>query len=654
MKKIVLLSCVASCLLWGGDEVKDLGTIKIYEKINSKIVQDVSSEQIKNADISDTLNTNISSISMVRRSAISNDIILRGQKKDNINVLIDEAKIYGACPNRMDPPVSHVLANNIENVSVIEGPYDVENFGTLSGKVLIKTKEPTKELKASIDAGIGSFHSYKGGAMVSGGNDYFKLLVSASTEQGDEYKDGNGDDFLAQQIKKSMPKGGQYAHNNLKAYEKKTLLTKGVINFTEDFLLRFSYTANRSDNVLYPNTPMDADYDNSDIYTIGVDLKNLGSFSKKLSFDYFNSKVDHPMSTKLRNSGAKKYKTNHMHSSIWGAKIKNDMDIYDTSITFGLDTSIRNWKGRMYSTDVKTGEQTPLSTSLSSTDTKNRALFFHTERDFGNLNLSFGTRYDYTDIQSASPAKTDRTYKSLNANLFAIYSLNENFKLFGGFGKSSRVPDARELYYGKSNNNLEDTKNYETDFGIDMNLGSFSMRTKFFYSKLKDYIYNVNGAKFTNIDATIYGVNIDGSYYITDNIYIDYALNYQRGKKDDLIQGQNDDDLAEIPPLKGLISLNYEKGNTTLSTQVVAVDKWHHYDSANGEQSLGGYALVNLKASLSLFKNLTLSIGVDNIFDKTYTSTNTYKDIRYLESGGERILLNDTGRFAYANIKYEF
>ena len=55
---------------------------------------------------------------------------------------IDNAKIYGACPNRMDPPTSHVVTNNIKSVKIIEGPYDVENFGTLSGLVKVETKDP--------------------------------------------------------------------------------------------------------------------------------------------------------------------------------------------------------------------------------------------------------------------------------------------------------------------------------------------------------------------------------------------------------------------------------------------------------------------------------------------------------------------------------
>ena len=81
--------------------------------IEATELSDVSGEEIKSADVAEALTKKIPSVSLIRRSGIANDIIVRGQNKDNINIIIDSAKIYGACPNRMDPPTSHILTNNI-------------------------------------------------------------------------------------------------------------------------------------------------------------------------------------------------------------------------------------------------------------------------------------------------------------------------------------------------------------------------------------------------------------------------------------------------------------------------------------------------------------------------------------------------------------
>jgi len=90
-----------------------LEDISITEKGTTQVVKNISGEELKSADLAEALHKNVPSISLVRRSGIANDIILRGQKRDNINVTIDGAKIYGACVNRMDPPTSHVVTHAI-------------------------------------------------------------------------------------------------------------------------------------------------------------------------------------------------------------------------------------------------------------------------------------------------------------------------------------------------------------------------------------------------------------------------------------------------------------------------------------------------------------------------------------------------------------
>ena len=562
----------------------------------------------------------------------------------------------------MDPATSHVLSNNVQNVKVIEGPYDVENFGTLSGLVKVDTKEPTKDVHGEVNLNAGSFGYKKASATTSGGTDKFKLLISASTEESDQYKDGNGDTFYEQQVKKGMKAvpntmnpmmpatNATYINPNQKAYEKKTVLTKGQYNITDDSEIKASYTANRSDNVLYPTGTMDADYDDSNIYTLGYTVRNLGKLSKELDLDYYYSNVDHPMSTKLRNSGATSYMTAQYKTSMNGQKIKDSFEVANSLVTVGLDTSVRNWKGESFTTNVATGAVTGRTVSLASTDTTNKAAFSKVEKSFGKLDLEVGARYDYTDVDSSDTKKMDRNYDGLNANVFGVYNVDEKMKYFAGVGKSSRVPDARELYSSTGNSKLDDTKNYEADIGFDKTIGTFKIKPKLFYSELKDYIYNT-GSTFQNIDAKIYGLDISGLYALDDHFSFDYGMAYQRGKKDG---NYTDKDLAEIPPLKANLALNYEIEKSKYTAEVVAVDRWNEYDSSAKEQELAGYALFNLKYTNQLHKNIGLTLGVDNVFDKVYNSTNTYQDITYASIGSQRVLFNDPGRYGYVNLKYSF
>ena len=138
---------------------------------------------------------------------------------------------------------------------------------------------------------------------------------------------------------------------------------------------------------------------------------------------------------------------------------------------------------------------------------------------------------------------------------------------------------------------------------------------------------------------------------MTDNLSLDYGVAYQKGKKDGDF---TDKDLAEIPPLKGNFALNYEMDKAKYTAEVVAVDSWNNFDSSAREQELAGYALFNLKYNNQLHKNIGLTLGVDNVFDKVYNSTNTYQDITYATVGSDRVLINDPGRYGYVNLKYSF
>jgi len=665
IKQLTLLSLVASTIL--ASDSMQIDTITVKGRSITTNIKEVSKEEIKSADLAEALSKSVPSISLVRRSGIANDIILRGQKKDNINILIDGAKIYGACPNRMDPPTSHILTNNIKNVEIQEGPFDVENFGTLSGIVKINTKKPSIETTGEANVNIGSFGYRKASATISGGTDSIRVLLSASTEDGGQYEDGDGR-TLAQQTKLNAPKVQDFyqtQYENMDAFEKKSFMGKVYIDLTDNQELKLSYTANRSDNILYPNSKMDALYDDSDLFNVGYTIKNLSKYSKELSASYYYSDVEHPMSTKYRdwtkNPMAKGFMTSSLEATISGLKIKNSFDLNEFDILVGLDASTRNWDGAYLINGIKN-----IGKSMQDVDTKNRAIFATISKEYNSLNLEFGARYDSTDIDTQGTSQ-DNNYNSLSANLFGTYKIDDTTEYFAGIGRSSRVPDARELYFTSTlktlvgTPNLDETYNTEFDFGVNKKYENGTLKAKIFYSILSDYIvYNSSKTinAFENVDADIYGVELSGLYLLSDALTFDYALSYQRGKKNDALVGQTDRDLAEIPPLKANLSLGYEPTERdTLSLNLVAVDSWDTYDADNGEQELSGFAIFNARYNRDLSHGFDITLGIDNIFDRTYAISNTYKDLTLITTGtavDDVMLLNEPGRYLYANLSYKF
>jgi len=675
MKKSIYLSLVVVATLHGTEELE---SIDVIEEFNSQIVENVSGEEVKSADLSEALAKKIPSISLIRRSGIANDIILRGQKRDNINVTIDGAKVCGACVNRMDPPLSHVVTNAIDEVKVQEGPFDVEDFGTLSGSVKVTTKKPSKELSGELNVNAGSFGYQKLSGTISGGTDKVRVLFTASNETGEQYEDGNGDNF-AEQLENytegttaaAFNYSDQYRH--MDAFEKTMYMGKVFINPTEDQELRLSYTANRSDNVLYPSSKMDAIYDDSDVLNAEYSLKNLGDYSKKLDIQVYNSKVEHPMSTEYRVAGKDKYMVHELTTEMTGEKIKNSVEVFgDRVITYGLDASQRNWDGHYFMGQKSTGMYKETGTSIDDVDTDNVGVFVKCKRDLGKVQVEWGARYDDTSIDTKSTTEQDNDYESFSLNLFASYSPTDDIKYFAGAGKSSRVPDARELYNTKfkknadgtvtrivnGNPNLDQTENYEVDLGVEKYYGDGKLKVKTFYSKLKDYIYYNGSLKknnFENIDATIYGAELSGSYLVSDAISLDVGLAYKKGEKDTQPTGQTNTNLAEITPLKLNASVTYDydsQGSVELSVQ--AADAWDDVDSDNGEQNLAGYGIMNLKTTREFDNGIRLTAGVDNMFDKTYALTNTYKDLILMTDGSDTMLINEPGRYMYLNASYAF
>lgn len=656
-KKIIPLSLTVVAVL----NASEIQLPKI--SIESTTITEVSQEAQLSADLAQALSSSVPSIDMNRRSGIANDIYIRGQKRDNISVDVDGTKIFGACPNRMDPPTSHIVTSQIEDIEVIEGPYDVENFGTLSGGLKITTKEPTKDLSGEVTFGVGSWNYRKVGATVSGGNDFIRVLISGSSESSDQYEDGDGNTLAEQtNLKATTPFKYQSQYEDMEAYKKKSLMAKAYITVTDDQELRLSMTNNRSDDVLYPNSKMDAAYDYSNIYSIAYDVQNISDIYKNLNLKYYYSDVDHPMDTRYRNTAATNgwYRTNHLKTTMQGLKLKNSFDVYGYNLLFGLDGSRRTWEGKYYNTTVATGAVIPasISTSLTHTETENMAAFAKVEKTFGDFDIEAGARLDDTEITPDDVSKRKRDYDAISANLLTTYNLNETNKIFLGVGQASRVPDPRELYLvsPSGNEDLEQTTNTEVDLGYELNNNMMNFKVKAFYSMLEDYIYfNKTANTFNNIDATVYGAELSTSIYATDAITVDMKASYKVGEKDDVAPGA-DKDLADIAPLRGDIALNYEYMTNSVATlEVQASDKWDDFDADSGEQELDSWAIVNLKVKHAVNKNFDFTLGVNNLFDETYALSNTYADLILLSTGStDTMLLNEPGRYIYTNLTFKF
>lgn len=670
MKNAALLSLAAIAALASEPVTIQKITIEASApKADSKSVD--ADEMVKfsrQSDLGEMLSQTLPEITHVRSSAIGNDIVLRGLKKDNINITIDDAKVCGACPNRMDPPAMHVSSSQIKNVEVQEGPFDVTQFGSLGGKINVVTKDPKKGLGGEVSATLGSYDYRKIGGTVHGGNDTVQALVGYSHETSGQYKDGSGK-TLAEQTDSATMAGQRYsaAHRNDNAYERQNFWSKIVANIGDNQKLTLSYFGDRADNVLYPRYSMDALKDDTDMFNAKYQLFNLASLSDELKIEAYHSKVAHEMGTDFRAGATTPAATmvSPVEATIKGVRIENKAHIDDTKVTVGVDTSNRNWNG------TSGTRLNPYATvTIPDVNTANIGLYTKAAQDIGAAEISGGFRYDDTKInadQTLKPTALDRNFNNFSANAMMRYHYSNSGSVFFGLGQSVRVPDAKELYFnGSGNTNLSETVNRELDAGIEQNFGNLHLKGTAFYSDLKDYIYaykkTASATSFANIDATIVGGDITADFLFNNEWSLQSGVAYQKGTKKDPSQlaniagvtvTQTDKDLADIPPLKGRVALVFDDMRNYASAEWIAASS-HAYDQDNGEQPVGGYGILNLKYGTELGKGFSLSTGINNLFNHTYAVSNSYIGLTTLTGGTQPLILNEPGRNVYATLSYKF
>jgi iron complex outermembrane receptor protein len=86
-----------------------------------------------------------------------------------------------------------------------------------------------------------------------------------------------------------------------------------------------------------------------------------------------------------------------------------------------------------------------------------------------------------------------------------------------------------------------------------------------------------------------------------------------------------------------------------------ASKRWDKIDDDNGEQVLSGWAILNAKIKHAVNKKFDFTLGVNNMLNKTYAQSNTYIDLTLVTTGsGEKLLLNEPGRYVYTNLDFKF
>lgn len=272
----------------------------------------------------------------------------------------------------------------------------------------------------------------------------------------------------------------------------------------------------------------------------------------------------------------------------------------------------------------------------------------------------------------------------------AYYPTSETTTLYTGLARKSRSASYQERYLwlpmqatagladGRTytgNLELEAEVAHELELGFDVDANALMLSPRVFYREVDDYIQgtvtsdsnasnfvnmmnsmnatsNAAPLQFNNIDAELYGFDMDWRYRFTEQVSVSGLINYVRGKRTD---SNSNDNLYRIAPLNASLALNYTGNNWGLTLEGVAYDQQDKVSEFNGEQESAGYGLLNIRGQWQITSSARLGFGVDNALDREYrdhlTGTNRVNGNADIANGEK---LPGYGRNAYARIDFEF
>jgi iron complex outermembrane receptor protein len=624
--------------------------------------------------------TAVDGIFKIRQGGIANDVVVRGFQQNNINVLIDGARIYGACPGHMDPAAQQVDFAEVDHVEIVMGAFDIDSAGSLGADLNVVTKAPPLGLHFTPSLSFGSFNYFNPAATVSLGNSKFRVLAGYSYRVSNPYKDGSGKSFLAY-ANYSSAALNQHAFN----------INTGWFNAewtpSSDQALSLSYTRQQSGLVLYPYQSMDSDYGSADRATLKYNIRNLPGVVRAIRVEGYFTQVIHFMSDRYRTSAEMAMGSPWMMGADARSRADGGRAEFDAGkdLTFGLEGYHRNWNmmdfmnmsGMMY-----------MNPALPNVDTNLGGAFADYHHAFSDrFRLSGGMRLDHaamatgvagldTDLYFAyqDTRSTSATDNYGSGNLRLSYTLPREIELFAGAGVTGRVPDAEERFIQEfsmtesyiGNPNLPVVRNTEATAGAIYRRGSSYIKPTLFFSSLDNYILvndqpllnpmmgmtDMSGSarSFTNVGAHIYGGEVSYGVSLPGGFSLRGGSSYSRGTNAPKPEaGVFNTNLPEMPPFRTWAALRYTHKWGFAEIGGSGVGRQGRVDTDLHETPTAGYGLLNVRLGL-LWRKWAASIVVDNLLNRFYYENLSY----YRDPFASGVRIPEPARNLFGQVRFRF
>ena len=584
----------------------------IHDQSAVQVVTDpkIPRQPIPASDAADYLQT-IPGFSAVRSGGTNGDPVFRGQFGSRLPLLTNGTQMLGACPGRMDTPSSYIAPETFDVLTLIKGPQTVLwGPGASAGVVRFERERP------DFAAGPVNFTASLLGASagrndqnadLAAGNDQFYARISANHSHGQDYKDGDGT---------SIPSGWNKWNAD------------AALGWTPDADTLVELSAGAGDGwARSAARGMDGTQFRRDSLGLRLQKQNITPWLSKVEAQIYRNEADHLMDNFQRRPlpPGKMAMASNVKRVVTGGRIAATLQPTPAlTADIGLDLQRNTHEGR-------SGMGMSYLNKPWVRDAKFANLGLFSELRWqaapstlwvGGLRLDRAQAWDYRN-----PASTHKRDESALPSGFVRWeqTLASGATTYVGLGHVQRFPDYWELISGKAGNvfaTLEPEKTTQLDVGANWKGQNWQFWTSAYVGMVRDFIlfdYASNPSKARNIDARTAGFELGGSYKLAPAWTAQATVAYTWGSN-----RSDGTALPQMPPLEARLGLDYAQGPWTAGALWRLVAAQHRYTQDQGNvvgRDMGassGFGVLSLHASYRVQRQLKITVGVDNLLDKTY------------------------------------
>ena len=622
----------------------------------------------------------IAGVSAVRRGPVGLDPVVRGLRETEVGTYLNGTRIFPGGPARMDSPLSHLDPSAIQSIEVVKGPYALTwGAGNMSAvKVETRPLNTINELfRGSFSSGYDSnYNAFEESVSLMGSGKKLGYWVHGAWREGNDYETGNGSivqgDFMSREVRGKI------------GYQ-----------FSSASSANISLGYQDQQDIDYPGRLLNADYFHTTNLSAEYNYQPEGSALKSWIVKAYVNDVNHGMNNNGKPTAqaapnrmppfaldvtvdadmrVKGYRTaaTFQTNNYWTLEVGSDFYSADRTAIRRIDRRDEGMKPAMFPLVDAMWPQTTIS---------DLGFFVRAKRPLGeDWTASATLRYDYAhaDADTVSDffaqnvtTNMESSESNLSGSLTANYSATDHWSLGAGIGSVVRTADATERFSDRipaskaqtsaefvGNPQLDPERSTQADLWIDVAYPRFRSSLNIFGRIMDNYITvaPTNLPKrlplspntvytYENGSAEFWGFDFSASYRLIPQLKYKAGLNYLWGQDTEL----NEPALG-VTPISVQTGLRYESQSLPLFMEgtLHLVDEQDRVATTRGETATDGYTTLDFITGFTVWKNVSLQLGVNNLLDANYVNHLNAKN----PFTGNAIA--EPGRYFFADLNIRF